>query len=159
MNRSRLVARALAAGVLLALPAAAHGQEPERAGEDEAGGRNAVAVFFGATTVDGETAFTMGADFEHELGPLFALGFLADQEFGEDKATTLMPFLALTPGPLAIELGVGAKLGAEAPELAVRGALGIELELTEGLFIKPTAALGYAGETEVVYGIAVGTRF
>lgn len=153
-NRKRILALILGLSSLLSAPAALAGGHPHH-----------LALFGGATTLEGHTAGTAGADYEYRFGAgqsALGVGVLFDQAFGDASHS-------IVGAPLFFHPFLGAKfLAAPAMEIShgeshflARVGAGYDIPLGATAYtLSPMFNLDFVeGHTAMVYGLAFGFGF
>ena len=150
----------VAAMLVIAVPSAAAAQE----GEEEAEGPHHLSIIAGATIIDeedGESAFTLGLDYEYRVSELLGLGVVAEHAFGPIESTTLLAVADIHVWEgLAIQTGPGIEFVDDEEAFVVRlGAL-YEFELGGGFTLSPQVHYDFSdAEDAVVLAVGFGRAF
>jgi hypothetical protein len=154
----RKAAAAFALAMIVGLGGSAQGQEPRE--PEGAEPRQEVAGFIGGTYTDGNTTFTLGADYEFRAWERFGVGGLLDYAAGELDEVLLGPAAFIHPlRGLTITLAPALDRRGGENEAAFR--LGFNYKFERGrLTFGPEYNVDFIGEeTAQVFGVTVGFLF
>ena len=124
-----------------------------------------VAIFGGATTIDGTSYGTVGIDYEHRFGRAWGLGVLADWVLGtgEGREVIVAPAIFFHPfDRIRIDFAPGVELIPEedATEFMLRLGIDYDFEVGEHWVIAPNVNVDFVNDDFIpVCGIELGYLF
>jgi len=124
-----------------------------------------VAIFGGATTIDGTSYGTVGIDYEHRFGRAWGLGVLADWVLGtgEGREVIVAPAVFFHPfDRIRIDFAPGVELIPEedATEFMLRVGIDYDFEVGDHWVIAPNVNVDFVNDDFIpVCGIELGYLF